>query len=181
MSEVNRLEIPGTVLETGCALGGRPRTAGLRRLRPDSSSLGLRRTRGASARSSLRSGQSESLKGGLYYGYESDLLATVERHFAEAGYPPQENGVRFVKGLYEDSLQIDAPVALAHIDCDWYESVKLCLERIGPHLSPGGRMIIDDYDHYSGCRKAVDEFLEANGDRFILQRQARVHLVCIGF
>jgi asparagine synthase (glutamine-hydrolysing) len=67
-------------------------------------------------------------------------------------------------------------VAFAHIDCDWYDSVKTSLERITPNLSSGGILVIDDYYAYSGCKKAVDEFLEKNPDLFIIQYKSRLHL-----
>jgi len=50
-------------------------------------------------------------------------------------------------------------VALAHIDCDFYEPTKLCLDKWYSVLSPGGFMQFDDYDAFLGCRRAVDEFL----------------------
>ena len=55
-------------------------------------------------------------------------------------------------------------IALAHIDCDFYEPTKLCLERWYPLLSPGGYMQFDDYDSFRGCRVAVDQFLTAHPD-----------------
>ncbi len=63
------------------------------------------------------------------------------------------------KGLFEDTLHPAGPVAFAHIDCDWYEPVKLCLERLHPRLEPGALVAIDDYHDYAGARKATDEFL----------------------
>jgi hypothetical protein len=54
-------------------------------------------------------------------------------------------------------------MALAHIDVDWYEPVHVSLERIEPRLSPGGALVIDDYEDWSGCRRAVDEYF--SGDR----------------
>jgi len=53
-------------------------------------------------------------------------------------------------------------IALAHLDCDWYDPVKLYLERTAEVLSPGGLMILEDYNDYDGCRKAADKFLAAN-------------------
>jgi O-methyltransferase len=50
-------------------------------------------------------------------------------------------------------------VALVHVDCDFYQPTKLCLEKWYPVLSPGGFMQFDDYDAFSGCRRAVDAFL----------------------
>jgi O-methyltransferase len=61
------------------------------------------------------------------------------------------------------------PIALLHIDADFYNSVKLCLEQWYSQLSPGGFVQIDDYDSFSGCHKAVKEFL-AKHDELRLER-----------
>ena len=37
-----------------------------------------------------------------------------------------------VKGLFENTIDLDEPVAFAHLDGDWYDSTMICLERIGP-------------------------------------------------
>jgi len=58
----------------------------------------------------------------------------------------------------QDTLRVDEPVAFAHVDVDWYEPVKTCLERIVPRLSRGGALVLDDYNDWSGCRKATDEY-----------------------
>jgi O-methyltransferase len=50
-------------------------------------------------------------------------------------------------------------VALLHIDCDYYEPTKLCLDTWYPRLAPGGFIQFDDYEAFVGCRTAVDEFL----------------------
>jgi O-methyltransferase len=72
--------------------------------------------------------------------------------------------VHFHKGWFNETFpQADIPaVALAHIDCDFYEPTKLCLERWYGVLSAGGYMQFDDYAAFQGCRKAVDEFLAAH-------------------
>jgi len=69
--------------------------------------------------------------------------------------------VHFHRGWFNETFpKVDVPqVAIAHIDCDFYDPTKLCLEKWYPVLSPGGIMQFDDYDSFSGCRKAVDEFL----------------------
>ena len=51
---------------------------------------------------------------------------------------------------------------MLHVDCDFYEPVVLTLETWYPKLSPGGFVQIDDYDAFSGCRQATDEFLAAH-------------------
>ena len=67
--------------------------------------------------------------------------------------------IRFAKGLFQETLpQSNGPVALAHLDGDWYESTVTCLAHIWPVLSVGGVVQLDDYGEWQGCRKAVDEF-----------------------
>jgi asparagine synthase (glutamine-hydrolysing) len=85
--------------------------------------------------------------------------------------------VQFVAGFYEETLQIDQPVALAHIDCDWHDSVMTCLERIEPHLVKGGLLIIDDYDEWSGCKRAVDSYFANRKDEFDFILKSRLHIV----
>ena len=124
----------------------------------------------------IAAGKSKGIGGKTYYGYREDLLGEVRDSFERLGVAAVSNGVQFLQGVYEDSMVVDFPVALAHVDCDWYESVMTCLDRIEPHLVPGGRFIIDDYDAWSGARKAVDEFFAGrSGYRF--DRQARLHIV----
>jgi asparagine synthase (glutamine-hydrolysing) len=57
---------------------------------------------------------------------------------------------------------------LAHIDCDWYEHVKYCLNFIRDAVSKYGVIVVDDYSDWPGCRRAVDEFLSEN-DNMILE------------
>lgn len=70
---------------------------------------------------------------------------------------------RLIKGRFEDTIPRSDTGALAvlHIDGDWYESVKVCLDYLYDRVSPGGVIQIDDYGHWEGARKAVDEFLTA--------------------
>ena len=86
----------------------------------------------------------------------------------------------FVQGLFQDTLHPDGPVAVAHIDGDWYESVRTCLERIEPHLPVGGVFVIDDYEAWSGCRMAVDEYFADKRDRYTFESRARLHIVRTG-
>jgi O-methyltransferase len=69
--------------------------------------------------------------------------------------------INFHRGWFNDTFpKVNVPqVALAHIDCDFYDPTQLCLEKWYPALSPGGFMQFDDYGAFLGCRKAVDEFL----------------------
>lgn len=70
--------------------------------------------------------------------------------------------VRIVPGWFHETFPTVAvdKVALIHIDADWYESVKLCLEFWYPKVVPGGYVVLDDYDSWPGCHRATDEFTE---------------------
>lgn len=65
-----------------------------------------------------------------------------------------------VAGKVEDTLLHTTPnkIALLHLDTDWYHSTKAELEILWPKLQPRGIMIVDDYGHWEGARRAVDEF-----------------------
>jgi O-methyltransferase len=86
------------------------------------------------------------------------------------GYPPER--VHLVEGRVEETLPGAAPaeIALLRLDTDWYESTKHELEHLYPRLSTGGVLILDDYGHYEGARRAVDEYFEAAGGRPLLSR-----------
>lgn len=125
----------------------------------------------------IQSGSAQGIDGNSYYGYQEDLYQHVIRTFHRFGLPPEEHNLHFVKGLYSDTLFVEQPVALAHIDCDWYDSVRTCLRRIEPRLVSGGVMIIDDYDTWVGCRKAVDEYFADKREHYAFVRRSRLHVL----
>ncbi|MFL9831954.1 TylF/MycF/NovP-related O-methyltransferase [Flavobacterium sp. ST-87] len=86
-------------------------------------------------------------------------LDIVKKNINSFEYP-KEN-IYYVKGPVEETLmtkQIPDKIAFLRLDTDWYESTKIELEILYSRLVPGGVLIIDDYGHWGGCRKAVDEF-----------------------
>jgi hypothetical protein len=87
-------------------------------------------------------------------------LELVRANLMSTGYP--ESRLHFTKGKVEDTLPAKAPekIALLRLDTDWYESTRHELLHLYPRVVRGGIVIIDDYGHFQGCRKAVDEFLE---------------------
>lgn len=94
-----------------------------------------------------------------YVQHAENLLAYIISNMENFGIDPNEQNITFHKGLFQSTLQIVEPVAFAHIDCDWYDSVVTCIERMAPNMSLGGIMLFDDYNSFAGCRKAVDEWL----------------------
>ena len=73
--------------------------------------------------------------------------------------------VRIVSGWFQDTFpSVTAKeIAILNIDADWYESVKLCLNTFYDRVVSGGFVSFDDYGHWPGCRRAVDEFFQSRG------------------
>jgi hypothetical protein len=97
-------------------------------------------------------------------------LEQVKRAVLGVGYDPDR--IRFVQGRVEDTIPGEAPptIALLRLDTDWYESTRHELTHLFPRLSPGGVLIIDDYGHWQGARRATDEYLTQNRIKLLLNR-----------
>lgn len=97
-------------------------------------------------------------------------LESVKSAVNSVGYP--SNKIHFVKGMVEQTIPLAAPekIALLRLDTDWYESTKHEMEHLFPRISKGGVLIIDDYGHWQGARKAVDEYLVNKKVRILLNR-----------
>lgn len=118
----------------------------------------------------IKAGASGGIGGGQYYGYIANLRDVVVQNFSNFGLAVDNKRISLHQGLFEHTLRFDpdAQIALAHIDCDWHDPVRLCLERIYAQLAVGGYMILDDYNAYRGCRKATDGFLAEKRDLVLL-------------
>ena len=103
-------------------------------------------------------------------------LDAVRALLESSGYPPAR--LHFVPGRVEDTIPAHAPdqLALLRLDTDWYESTRHELEHLYPRLAPGGVLIIDDYGHWEGCARAVDEYFAADGREPLLLN--RVDYTC---
>lgn len=97
-------------------------------------------------------------------------LPVVEEAMNSCGYEAPK--IHFHQGKVEDTIPSEAPetIALLRLDTDWYESTRHELEHLYPQLSPGGILIIDDYGHWRGARKAVDEYIEKHAPSLFLSR-----------
>jgi O-methyltransferase len=159
----------GLFIEAGCALGGSAIL--LARHKPADSDLRVydvfamipapSERDGADVHQRFEKigrGEAVGLGGEVYYGYQKNLYERVCSTFSEFGIEPNSNGVHLIKGLVQDTLHVDQPVFLAHVDVDWYDPVLVCLERIVPRLTDDGFLVLDDYNDWSGCRRAVDDY-----------------------
>ena len=90
-------------------------------------------------------------------------LEDVQYNFAK--YDLLDDQVRFVKGWFKDTLhEIEAEqFALIRLDGDMYESTIQGFEALYPKLSPGGFLIVDDYEAVAGCQQAVHDYRDAHG------------------
>lgn len=93
------------------------------------------------------------------------------------GYPSEL--VKFHVGWFEDTLPKVSvsmgSIGLLRLDGDWYHSTMCCLKCLYEQISPFGIVVIDDYGHFEGCRKAVDEFIGVLGRPVFLN-----HIDCTG-
>jgi O-methyltransferase len=80
--------------------------------------------------------------------------------------------LHLVKGKVEDTIPATAPdeIALLRLDTDWYESTRHEMQHLFPRLISGGVLIVDDYGHWEGARKAVDEYLAEAEHSLLLLR-----------
>ncbi|NUK86717.1 class I SAM-dependent methyltransferase [Streptomyces lunaelactis] len=87
-----------------------------------------------------------------------------------SGYPDER--LHFIRGRVEDTLPEQAPeqLALLRLDTDWYQSTLHEMVHLYPRLALGGVLMVDDYGHWEGARRAVDEYFADRGETVLLGR-----------
>ena len=97
-------------------------------------------------------------------------LSDVKNNMSSTEYPPDK--IHYIEGKVEETIPQIAPekIALLRLDTDWYDSTKHELEHLYPRLTSGGILIIDDYGHWSGSKKATDEFFARQQFKPLLNR-----------
>lgn len=74
--------------------------------------------------------------------------------------------INIVRGWFQNTIpqfkNKIGSIALLHLDGDWYESTKVCLENLYPKVVGGGYIVLDDYGCWEGCKKAADEYMKKN-------------------
>ena len=171
-------DIQGTVVECGVWRGGSMQAVARTLLDLDAADRHLhlfdtfegmpppgeedRRLKGQSAEELMRSGPRPALVRAV-----ADL-DDVRAGMEQTGYPAEL--VHYHPGRVEDTIPGQAPerIALLRLDTDWYESTRHELDHLYDRVTPGGVVIIDDYDYWEGARKAVDEYLARTGAPLLL-------------
>lgn len=86
--------------------------------------------------------------------------------------------VVLVPGVFpESAADIDAQVAVAHVDFDFYESTRAAIDWLLPRMVPGGVILFDDYDWpwCPGVREAIEDAglpVEPSSDYQVIYRHA---------
>ena len=177
---ITRHGIPGDIAECGVWRGGSMMTIALTLLALGDKSRSLylydtfegmsspteydKSGDGVSAEEQLR----REPKGTGVWCYAS--LDDVRANILSTGYP--EKNIHLIKGKVEDTIPrtIPSSLSLLRLDTDWYESTKHELTHLYPLLQAKGVVIIDDYGHWEGARKAVDEYFQERGEAVYLHR-----------
>jgi hypothetical protein len=97
--------------------------------------------------------------------YLAVTLDQVKANFERFGL--LDDQVKFLKGWFCDTLPT-APIeriALLRMDGDLYSSTMDALKYLYPKVSPGGYVIVDDYNSWPACRQAVNEYRLEHGIR----------------
>lgn len=158
---LGRLRIDGDIVECGVYRGGSAAVLGwaMMRLEGPPRKLWLFDSFAGMPAATERDGDFSHTLEGKYVGSAEE----TRRLLRVAGLP--EARYELVVGRFEETFPSLEPLttALLHVDCDFYEPVRLTLEKFFPSLSPGGFVVLNDYGAYKGAHDATNEFLAANG------------------
>jgi hypothetical protein len=97
-------------------------------------------------------------------------LDVVQQAMGSVGY--DRSKTHYIKGRVEDTIPTAAPerIALLRLDTDWYVSTRHEMIHLFPRLCVGGVLVLDDYGHWLGARRAVDEYLSEQNVPLFLQK-----------
>ena len=161
VERVGRLGVEGDIVECGVYRGGSASVLGSAMMRLD----GPARCCGSSTRSPACRPRASTTERSRTRWRAPTWAAPTRRVSCSGarGVPPERYELHV--GLFEDTFPAVATptTALLHVDCDFYEPVKLTLETFFPRMPPGGFVVLNDYGIYKGARQAVDEFLASEG------------------
>lgn len=105
-------------------------------------------------------------------GFPEDGRPDWQLDFAVAKPPRLPANCRFIEGFFDQTLPafagtLDQPIAVLNIDCDIQTSAHAGLLALGPHLSPGSALHLDEVLNYDTWlwneMLALFRFLEATG------------------
>lgn len=189
MQHVNRSHIEGDIVECGVWKGGNLILCGLvaKELELERKIWGFDTFAGMSMPTDV----DVAVRGGrsIFGEWQKRQRVDGVNEWSYASYEDVEKNFRrevgtdnlvLVKGKVEDTLteQKNLPdrIAVLRLDTDWYESTKIELEVLYPRLQSGGVLIIDDYGHWAGAKKAVDEYFRSSVWLHRIDYTGRLHI-----
>lgn len=98
-------------------------------------------------------------------------LEEVKNNLLSTNYP--NSLLHYIVGMVENTIQVNLPsenVSLLRLDTDWYMSTKHEMDYLFPRLVKNGILIIDDYGHWEGAKKAIDEYVNHHKIIMFLQK-----------
>ncbi|MBD3346454.1 MAG: macrocin O-methyltransferase [Chitinivibrionales bacterium] len=97
-------------------------------------------------------------------------VADVQKAMEQTGY--DASTIHLVKGKVEETIPANTPesIAILRLDTDWYESTLHEMLHLYPRLVKGGVLLLDDYGHWVGAKKAVDQYIKENNLKLLLSR-----------
>lgn len=102
-----------------------------------------------------------------YEGKMAHPQSRVKARLEAVGFP--QTRTKIVPGFIEKVPEKAYPdkVCFAYVDFDFYEPIKIALERLHTRTAPGAYVVVDDYGFFSeGAEVAVTEFLAAHSDAY---------------
>jgi O-methyltransferase len=176
---IDRVGVPGEIVESGVWRGGSMQAAALTLLEshdterelhlfdtfqgmPPPSDLDVRYKDGRTAKELMQTSDKDARIWAIAG------LDDVKQGMATTGYPSEK--IFYHEGRVEETIPDRAPdqIALLRLDTDWYESTRHELSHLYDRLSPGGVLIIDDYQYWEGSYRATDEWLHETGETLFL-------------
>lgn len=161
---LQRLEVPGDIVECGVWRGGAMMIA--RAIRPDrivwlfDTFDGMTAPTEADGPKALARWNTKTTEGRKWVAASLD---EVQTNFERAGLLDMDR-LRFVVGPVEKTLvagPLPDRIALLRLDTDWHASTLASLVYLYPRLVPGGVLIVDDFGHWEGARRAVLQYFDA--------------------
>jgi O-methyltransferase len=176
---IDRVGVPGEIVESGVWRGGSMQAAALTLLEchdtqrelhlfdtfqgmPPPSDVDVRFKDGRTANELMQTSDKDARIWAIAG------LDDVKQGMAETGYPSEK--IFYHEGRVEETIPDQAPdqIALLRLDTDWYESTRHELSHLYDRLSSGGVLIIDDYGYWEGSYRATDEWLDETGATLFL-------------
>ena len=96
-------------------------------------------------------------------------LTVSKDHFADTSvdavkkYVSPNEHVHFYPGYFPDNVPktfSTMQFSFVHLDADLFDPILQGLEQFYPKMSPGGIIVVHDYNSWIGARKAVDQFFK---------------------